>query len=120
MTRSSFVGLVIWALAATACGPGDSATTSPARSPAPPPSASATATPAATQHAPPGAPQRPVAATAMAGELKELGLDPKNLPTLNKLSPDQLRKVMKTFTKALGVQCSGCHDTKDFRAPTPN
>jgi hypothetical protein len=27
---------------------------------------------------------------------------------------------MKTFTKALGVTCAGCHDTKDFHAPTPH
>src|SRR5262249_40612230 len=63
---------------------------------------------------------KPVAATEMEADLKEIGLDPKALPPLNKLSPDQLRKVMKTFTKSLGVQCNGCHDTKDFRAPTPN
>jgi hypothetical protein len=61
---------------------------------------------------------KPVTASAMAADLKESGLDPMALPPLNKLEPDQLRKVMKTFTKALGVQCSGCHDTKNFRAPT--
>jgi hypothetical protein len=53
-------------------------------------------------------------------ELREIGLDPKALPPLEKLSPDQLRKVMKTFTKALGIPCKGCHDTSSFRAPTKN
>jgi hypothetical protein len=56
----------------------------------------------------------------MSAELNELGLDPAALPALNKLAPEQLRKVMKTFTKALGVQCNGCHDTSNFRAPTRN
>jgi hypothetical protein len=26
---------------------------------------------------------------------------------------------MRTFTKSLGVQCNGCHDTTDFSKPTP-
>jgi hypothetical protein len=56
----------------------------------------------------------------MDAELRDIGLDPRALPPMNKLSPDQLRKVMKTFTKALGVTCKGCHDTASFRAPTPN
>lgn len=59
-----------------------------------------------------------IAPTAMEAELKELGLDPKALPPLNKMEPNTLRKVMKTFNKALGVQCNACHDTKDFKAPT--
>ena len=61
---------------------------------------------------------RGITPTAMANELKELGLDPKALPPLSKLDPTTLRKVMKTFTRSLGVQCNGCHDTKDFKAPT--
>ena len=83
-----------------------------------PPSASGT--PNATK---PGAgvsaPAKTPAATAMVGQLSEIGLDVKALPPLNKLPPEQLRKVMKTFTTSLGVKCEGCHDTRDFRAPTP-
>jgi hypothetical protein len=65
-------------------------------------------------------PMKPIAASAMEVELREIGIDPRALPPLNKLEPDKLRKVMKKFTKALGVQCSHCHDTKDFHAPTTN
>jgi len=57
--------------------------------------------------------------TAMEADLKELGLDPKALPPLEKLEPSTLRKVMKTFTKSLGVPCAACHDVQDFRAATP-
>lgn len=63
---------------------------------------------------------RPPVATAMERELRELGIDARALPTLDRLPPDKLRGVMNTFTKALGVPCSHCHDTSDFRAPTAN
>lgn len=56
----------------------------------------------------------------MANDLKELGLDVKNLPPLNKLEPATLRKVMNTFKKALGTNCNGCHDANDMKAPTPH
>jgi len=65
-------------------------------------------------------PMKPIVASAMEAELREIGLDPKALPPLDKMDPAMLRKVMKPFTKALGVQCSHCHDTKSFKAPTPN
>ena len=62
-----------------------------------------------------------IATSSMAADLKEIGIDPKALPaSLSKLEPEKLRKVMKTFTKALGTQCNGCHDPNDFRAPTRN
>jgi hypothetical protein len=60
---------------------------------------------------------KPIAASAMLGDLKALGLDPGALPPMDKLPPETLRKVMKTFSKALGVPCSACH-AKDFAAPT--
>lgn len=63
---------------------------------------------------------KPIAASAMASDLTALGLDPKALPPLDKLAPEKLRQVMKTFSKALGTNCNGCHDPNDFRAPTPN
>jgi len=58
-------------------------------------------------------------ATQMTAELAAMGLDPKKLPPIEKLEPEKLRKVMKTFTKALGVQCNTCHNPDDFKAPTP-
>lgn len=65
-------------------------------------------------------PMKPISASMAEAELREIGLDPQNLPPLNKLEPAMLRKVMKPFAKALGVQCSHCHDTRSFKAPTPN
>jgi hypothetical protein len=63
---------------------------------------------------------KPIMASAMAADLKEIGLDTKALPPLAKMDPEKLRKLMKTFTKSLGVQCSECHDPNDFKAWTPN
>jgi hypothetical protein len=60
-------------------------------------------------------PPRP---TAYAKDLEALGLDVSKLPPMGKLSGDQLRKVMKTFTKSLGAKCNDCHEA-DFAAPTP-
>ena len=56
--------------------------------------------------------------TAMAQDLTDIGLDPKNLPAMAKLEPDKLRKVMKLFSRSLGVQCNGCH-LDDLAAATP-
>jgi hypothetical protein len=86
----------------------------PASTASPPPASSALAT---KPSVPPTMPK--MHATAMEADLKEIGLDPAALPPIAKLPPNQLRKVMKTFTKALGVPCAGCHDTNDFRAATP-
>jgi len=44
----------------------------------------------------------------------------RNLPPLNKIPPDKVRKVMGTFTKALGTKCTGCHDADDFKKDTPH
>lgn len=116
----------------TACGPGEGAPGPGPRAPgpgettAPPPSASApeplppasgtTMTPAP---GPPPEPMKPAQPSAMADKLREIGVDPTALPPLNKLDAKTLRDVMNTFTKALGVKCSHCHE-KDFRAPTAN
>lgn len=62
---------------------------------------------------------KPIAPSAMEAKLRDIGLDPGALPPLNKLDAKTLRDVMNTFTKALGVQCSHCHE-KDFKAPTAN
>ncbi len=58
------------------------------------------------------------APTAMAADLQAIGLDPAKLPLLSKLEGEKLRRVMKLFTRALGVKCGDCH-TEDFAAPTP-
>ena len=55
----------------------------------------------------------------MAGELQAIGLDPENLPPLDRLEPAQLRKVMKSFSKSLGLACHDCHVENDFALPTP-
>jgi len=62
---------------------------------------------------------KPIAPSAMAPDLQAIGLDPKALPPIDKLEPDKLRKLMKTFTKSLGVVCTDCHVENDFAAPTP-
>lgn len=64
------------------------------------------------------APMRPLTPTQYGKTLYELGLDDNNLPTMDKLTPEQLRKVMGLFTKSLGVDCKFCHKGGDFRAPT--
>ena len=83
-------------------------------------SGDAGASTAATPPAPATGPMNAIKVSAMEADLKTLGLDVKKLPPLNKLEPEKLRQVMKLFTKSLGVQCTGCHDANDFRAPTPN
>jgi hypothetical protein len=59
-------------------------------------------------------------ASQLVADLTAIGLDPHALPKLDSLEPAKLKKVMKTFTKALGVQCTGCHDPSDFSLSTPN
>jgi hypothetical protein len=137
----ALAGALLAVAAAAACGPAGGgrgpaapmpgAASAGAASPAgqgaaPPPagaSTDATARPEPDPHAAPTrepVPMKPLVASAMEAELREIGIDPRALPPLDKLEPEKLRKVMKKFTKALGVPCSHCHDTKDFRAPTPN
>lgn len=121
---------VAFAFALGACG-GGGRTETPS-SPAPSastggPSGSPTASPTepvpttAPPNDTPGANATPdVRPTEMTAELTTLGLDPKNLPPLAKLSEGDLRKVMKSFSKSLGVPCTKCHDANDFHAPTKN
>jgi hypothetical protein len=129
LASSLFVAL---ALAIAACGerggegpgprvPGTTAPSASAGAPVAPtaPSASGSAPAAVGTTPPPVGPMRPVTTSAMAEDLKKLGIDPLKPPPLNKLSPDTLRKLMPTFTRALGVKCAACHDTNDFKASTP-
>ena len=67
-------------------------------------------------HAP--GPMEGVRATRMAGVLAAAGLDVKNLPPIEQLSPGQKQKVMRTFTETLGIPCLGCHAEDEFRADT--
>jgi hypothetical protein len=84
-----------------------------------PPAATAKSTATASGAPAPTPEMKSIAPTAMATELRQIGLDPAALPPLNKLDARTLRDVMNTFTKALGVKCTYCHE-KDFKAPTPN
>ncbi|MBX3207937.1 MAG: hypothetical protein KF764_23020 [Labilithrix sp.] len=131
--------LALSAAATTACGPGEGSTGPGPQTPPTTTSPSATSPPATSgstggsrpgpatggttmtspPSSPPPAPMKDVAPSTMAAKLRDIGLDPTALPPLNKLDAKTLRDVMNTFTKALGVQCSHCHE-KDFRAPTAN
>jgi hypothetical protein len=53
-------------------------------------------------------------ATHMESDLRAVGLDPANLPPFEQLDRRQLGKVMRTFTRSLGIACVGCHDVNDF------
>lgn len=55
----------------------------------------------------------------MLASLQALGLDPKNLPPIEKLDPRALRGVMKLIAKALGSKCGDCHREGDFALTTP-
>jgi hypothetical protein len=57
-------------------------------------------------------------ASAMGADLQALGLDPKNLPPIEKLDPKQLRGVMKLLARSLGGKCADCHTEGDFAAQT--
>lgn len=61
-------------------------------------------------------PMKPPTPTIYAAELQAIGLDPQHLPPLNKIAPEQLRKVMPLVAKSLGVKCNACHN---FNADTP-
>ena len=56
--------------------------------------------------------------TAMADALRDLGLDPKKLPPMEKLEPRALRGAMKLLAKSLGAKCVDSHTEGDFAAPT--
>ena len=60
----------------------------------------------------------PIAPSALGDDLRAAGLDPQSLPTFDRLSPRQRERVMSTFTRALGIGCTDCHDRDDYLAPT--
>lgn len=128
VTSLLFAGISLAALLA-ACGPEPAPQTPVGATPegsGPAPSSSAAAqgqgAPASVGTAqPPGAPleMKDASSSTMAGDLQDMGLDLKNLPPLEKLEPNKLRKVMRTFTKSLGAKCSDCHNESDYAAMTP-
>lgn len=61
---------------------------------------------------------KPFAPSALAGEVAAIGIDLKKPPSLGKLEPEKLRKLMKLFAKSLTVKCAYCH-VEDMAAPTP-
>jgi len=61
----------------------------------------------------------PVSQSHLYQELADQGIRPERLGPLNEIHDQHtLLAVMTTFTKALGVQCSFCHDEKNFGEPT--
>ncbi len=107
-----------------ASGPGPAVPTGPSASasvPAPPGSTTAPAGTAAVMPPPAaGGPMKTPTGSAMAEDLKKLGIDPLHPPPLAKLPPDVIRKLMPTFAKSLGVKCDACHDVNNFKAWTPH
>ncbi len=121
MRERLFVFLVI--ASAAACG-GGGQTTPPPSGPTTTPTATAAPTatapvPSATVAPASTSVMKPVVASTFAADLQAVGLDLKALPPLDKLKPDQTKKVMATFSKSLGWQCKDCHGTGNFNAPTP-
>jgi len=133
-------GMLLAGIVAAACGgaaqngPAIGSTTptaSESATPTPTPTGTATATPTATGTAT-GTATATATATAtpeviemkapipsgMVADLQALGLDPKNLPPIEKLEPKTLRGVMKLLAKSLGAKCGDCHTEGDFAAQT--
>ena len=129
LASSVLAALVIGACGGeTAPGPGPQVPTTPSASAGTPaPTAPGTTAPPASGSAPTGTtppppaagPMKSISGSAMADDLKKLGIDPMKPQALNKLSPDVIRKVMMTFQKSLGVKCDFCHDVNNFKAQTP-
>lgn len=61
----------------------------------------------------------PLHASAMLEKIAAIGLDPKKLPALDRLTPEQKKKVMPLFKDSLGFdKCTGCHAEGDFKKTT--
>lgn len=91
-----------------------SATTKAGETPAP----TGEQRPGESKHATGGAKLEPLVATQYGDALASLGLNANELPPMDKLTPEQVRKVMNLFTRSLGVDCKFCHKGGDFKAPT--
>jgi hypothetical protein len=89
----------------------------PSATPATPvatPGASASAAPAAVPHVEMRAP----VASTLGADVRALGIDPQNLPPMEKLDPKALRGSMKLLARSLGARCIDCHTEGDFAATT--
>jgi hypothetical protein len=82
---------------------------------APPPSGSA----ASAETVAPHGPMLAVSATKMGDKLKAVGLDVKDLPTLENVPKAKLKDVMMIISEATGAKCGDCHEHKNFAAMTP-
>jgi hypothetical protein len=61
----------------------------------------------------------PISRSALYDELAAKGIRAETLGPLNQIrDPKVLLSVMSTFSRALGVRCSWCHETNDFAAAT--
>jgi Cytochrome c7 and related cytochrome c len=69
--------------------------------------------------APPALEMKAPVRSTLLSDLEALGLDPKNLPPIEKLDPKALRGTMKLIAKSLGAKCRDCHLEGDFAARTP-
>jgi len=99
-----------------ASGTTSTPTSTPTATPTATPTSTSTPTPTA---APPvHVDMKPPVASAMGTDLQALGLDPKNLPPIEKLDPKALRGVMKLLARSLGGKCTDCHAEGDFAAQT--
>jgi len=100
-------------------GESATATASPTASPTATPTATPTPTPTGTPTPTPEVIEmKAPMPSALVAELQALGLDPKNLPPIEKLEPKTLRGVMKLLAKSLGAKCGDCHTEGDFAAQT--
>jgi len=92
----------------------------------PPPTSGAAPSPSATAIASAASPPTSLApaemkgpiASALGADLTALGLDPTNLPPIERIEPRALRGVMKLIARSLGARCDDCHTVGDFAAPT--
>jgi len=63
----------------------------------------------------------PLSSSKMLGDIEKLGLDPKKLPTMDKMKLGKKKKIMPLLQKALGMEnCEGCHLEDDKKAKTRN
>lgn len=132
MNKRSFavLGTAVLSAALLAACSGSSSSSSPGSSEPGSNDPPASDDPPGTSDDAPPADMKPLAAAvdpSIASALTAAGLDVNALPpTLDALAKDEtkLKAVMRTFTRALGVECSGCHAAGsggklDFEAPTP-
>lgn len=137
MTKTATILFTLGSVLLAACGGSTPKTQAPAATPEAQPATTAPTTPPSEiaptvppddhehaeahehAHGPAGDRMRPLVASALLGNLSEAGLDPKALPKIEKLTGKQRIAVMEAISEALGVECTGCHVSKeDFKTET--